>query len=530
LYLCEKKIEDMTTTNRELPIGIQDFEKLRRGGNVYVDKTAYVYKLTRGGKPYFLGRPRRFGKSLFLSTLKAYFLGKKELFEGLAIAELEKEWTEYPVIYIDLNKNAYTSVGKLEAVLDSVLSFYEQKWGKDDKQTDPALRFDNLIRRASEESKQRVVVLIDEYDKPLVNTLENQTLNDDLRDLLKGFYGVLKSSDAYLRFVMLTGVTKFSKVSIFSDLNQLVDISMDKQYAGICGISEEELLGNFEPELQALTVERKMTYEEVLAEMKRRYDGYHFCENTVGMYNPFSVLKTFFSLKFVNYWFQSGTPTFLAKMVRNAGLDIRDFEGDIPISADSNSDYRVELNDPTPRLYQTGYITIKGYNSMFNEYLLGFPNEEVKYGFLNVLLPIYVAQWADSDFSIPKFTKDLWAGNVDGFMTRLRAFFAGIPNELENKTEKHYQTIFHLLFTMMGQYVQSEVHTAVGNADAVVKTSDTVFVFEFKLDENATVEAALKQIDDKSYAIPYTAGDRKILKIGVEFNTKERTVGRWVVN
>jgi hypothetical protein len=247
------------------------------------------------------------------------------------------------------------------------------------------------------------------------------------------------------------------------------------------------------------------------------------------MYNPFSVLKTFSCLDFVNYWFQSGTPTFLAKMVRNAGLDIRDFEGNIPISADSISDYRVELNDPTPLLYQTGYLTIKGYNSMFNEYSLGFPNEEVKYGFLNELLPIYVAQCANGDFSIPKFAKDLWAGNVNGFMTRLRAFFAGIPNDLENKTEKHYQTIFYLLFTMMGQFVQTEVKNAFGNADAVVKTPDTVFVFEFKLDENATAEAALKQIDDKSYSIQYTAGNRKIVNIVVEFDTKERTVGRWLV-
>ncbi|MDR3252818.1 MAG: ATP-binding protein, partial [Tannerella sp.] len=511
----------MITTNRKLPTGIQDFEKLRTGNYLYVDKTAYVYSLTRGGTPYFLGRPRRFGKSLLLSTLKAYFLGKKELFEGLAIAGLEKDWTKYPVLHFDLI-DEISSLSDMEAVLHDALTKFERTYGSEASEQILSLRFKGVIQRAYEQTGKKVVVLIDEYDKPLLSTMDNPALNEEVRKALKGFYGVLKSSDAYLRFVMLTGVTKFSKVSVFSDLNQLVDISMNKQYAGICGISEEELLGNFEPELRALGKERNMTYEAVLAEMKRRYDGYHFAKESVGMYNPFSVLQTFFCLDFVNYWFQSGTPTFLARMVRNAGLDIRKFEGDIPISADSISDYRVELNDPTPLLYQTGYLTIKGYNAMFNEYLLGFPNEEVKYGFLNVLLPMYVARWTDGDFSIPQFAKDLWAGNVDGFMTRLRAFFASIPNELENKTEKHYQTIFHLLFTMMGQYVQSEVHTAVGNADAVVKTADTVFVFEFKLDENSTAEAALKQIDDKSYTIPYTAGNRKILKIGVEFDTQKR--------
>ncbi|MDR3250558.1 MAG: AAA family ATPase, partial [Tannerella sp.] len=348
----------MTTNNRELPIGIQDFEKLRTGGNVYVDKTAYVYSLTRGEKPYFLGRPRRFGKSLFLSTLKAYFLGKKELFEGLAIADLEKDWTEYPVLYFDLIDEV-SSIADMEAVLHDALSKFEQIYGSEASEQTLALRFKGIIQRAYEQTGKKVVVLFDEYDKPLLSTMDNPALNEEVRKLLKGFYGKLKSSDACLRFVMLTGVTKFSKVSVFSDLNQLVDISMDRQYAGICGITEEELLGNFEPELQALTVERKMTYEEVLAEMKRRYDGYHFAKESVGMYNPFSVLKTFFSLDFSNYWFQSGTPTFLIKMVQKAGPDIRKFEGEVTISVDSISDYRVESTDPTPLLYQTGYLTIK---------------------------------------------------------------------------------------------------------------------------------------------------------------------------
>ncbi|MDR3308363.1 MAG: ATP-binding protein [Tannerella sp.] len=519
----------MIATNRKSPLGIQDFESLRTDQCLYVDKTAYIYRLVNQGKPYFLGRPRRFGKSLFLSTLKAYFLGKKELFEGLEIAEMEKDWTKYPVIYIDFNKANCQDVATLNEILDNILRKLETEWGADPNDKLPSLRFEGIILRAYEKTKQRVVVLVDEYDKPLLGTLDDIDTNDAIRNVMKGFYGVLKSSDACLRFVMLTGVTKFSKVSVFSDLNHLVDISMDKQYAGICGISEEELLGNFEPELRALAEEQEMTYEETLAKMKKLYDGYHFAKKSTGIYNPFSVLKTLACLDFVHYWFMSGTPTFLVKMVRKAGLDIRKFEGDIPVSADSISDYSVEFNDPTPLLYQTGYLTIKRYNEQINAYVLGFPNEEVKYGFLRELLQIYTPT-NRSDFFVGLFVEELWAGDVDGFMTRLRAFFASIPNELENKTEKHYQTIFYLLFTMMGQSIQTEVHTAKGNADAVVKTSDTVFVFEFKLDENSTAEAALKQIDDKSYAIPYTAGNLKIVKIGVEFNTTDRTIGRWLVN
>jgi hypothetical protein len=520
----------MTINSRKLPIGIQDFEKLRTGGNVYVDKTAYVYSLVKSGKPYFLGRPRRFGKSLFLSTLKAYFLGKKELFEGLAIAELEEDWTEYPVIYIDFSKASFNDIASLNAVLDSTLQELEREWGADPNDKLPSLRLGGLIRRACKKTKQRVVVLVDEYDKPLWDTLDDINVNDEICNALRSFYNILKGSDAYLHFVMLTGVMRFPRGSMLSgEFNHLLDISMYERYAGSCGISEDELLGNFEPELQALAKEQGMTCEEALAEMEKRYDGYHFCENTVGMYNPFSVLKTFSCRDFVNYWFQSDTPTSLAKMVRNAGLDIRKFEGEITISADSISDYRVEYRDPTPLLYQSGYLTIKDYNSMFYEYSLGFPNEEVKYGFLNELLPIY-APTQGSDFFIGLFVEDLRAGNVDGFMTRLRAFFAGIPNDIENKTEKHYQTIFYLLFTMMGQFVQTEVKNAFGNADAVVKTPGSVFVFEFKLDGNASAEAALKQIDGKSYSIQYTAGNRKIVKIGVEFNTKERTIGRWLVS
>jgi hypothetical protein len=514
--------------NRKLPIGIQDFEKLRTSGFVYVDKTAYVYQLAYESAPYFLGRPRRFGKSLLLSTLKAYFLGKKELFEGLAIATLEKDWVEYPVFHLDMNLESYTGLASLESALDGNLRPLEAKWGRDSGDKSVSMRFSGLIRRAYEQTGRRVVVLIDEYDKPLINTMENPEVHDDIRKALKGFYGVLKSADACLRFVMLTGVTKFSQVSIFSDLNHLNDISLDKRYAGICGISESELTSEFEPELHALANETRKTYEETLAEMAKRYDGYHFSEKSEGMYNPFSVLNTFSSMAFRDYWFRTGTPTFLINLLKREDFDIRNLEGDVMIDARSIADYRTENDNPIPILYQSGYLTIKSYDENFDEYLLGFPNGEVEYGFLNELLPAYAPRDMRGDFSAAKFVRDLLAGNVDSFMTRLRAFFADIPYELNDKTERHYQTVFYLVFKLMGQFVDAEQRSSAGRADAVVTTADTVYVFEFKLSGNATAEDALKQIDDKGYLIPFTAGSRKIVKIGAEFNAEERTLSRWL--
>ena len=377
-------------TMRELPIGIQDFEKLRQNNCVYVDKTQYVYQLGRTSKPYFLGRPRRFGKSLFLSTLKAYFEGKKDLFEGLKITELEKDWREYPIIYIDFNRDSYQNIDFFNQALETNLSIYEQKWGKVENETTPASRLTGLIRRAFENTGQRVVVLIDEYDKPLISTMDNLALNDEIRTMLKGYYGVLKAEDARLRFVFLTGVTKFSKGSVFSDLNQLIDISLDENFAEICGISEEELLQNFQPEIQALAERRKMTYEQAFGELKKRYDGYHFAKESADIYNPFSVLNTFAKLDFAYYWFATGTPTFLAKALQNQNYDIRKLEDDVLISVNSVMDYRVENRNLIPLLYQSGYLTIKSYKQNRDAFVLGFPNEEVKYGFLNELLPAFV--------------------------------------------------------------------------------------------------------------------------------------------
>jgi hypothetical protein len=521
-------------TRRKLPIGIQDFEDLRTGDFLYVDKTEYLYRLVTQGKPYFLGRPRRFGKSLFLSTLKAYFEGKKELFGGLEIAGLEKDWTKYPVIYLDFNVGLLTGAASVAERLFVKIREFEMLWGKKTDTGDLASRFEAVIESAYEQTGEKVAVLIDEYDKPLINTMEDEMSNREIRTLLKSFYGVLKSADRYLRFVMLTGVTKFSKVSIFSDLNQLVDISMDKKFAEICGISETELLQNFQPEIQALATENNMTCDEAFAKLKKLYDGYHFAKVSEDIYNPFSLLNTFAKLDFAYYWFATGTPTFLVKHLANTGFDIPILENNVSIAADSLMDYRVENEDYVPLLYQSGYLTIKEYDSELNAYTLGFPNEEVKYGFLNELLPQFTPSFgtSSSKFSAIGFVKLLRTGNIENIMTMLQAYFAtieydAIPKALQ--VEKFYQFVFWQLFTLMGQFVQAEVKSSKGRADAVVKTADSIYVFEFKMDSNATAEDALAQINSKDYAIPYSADHRKTVKIGVEFSQMEKGVKRWLI-
>ena len=519
------------TSVRKYPIGFQDFEDLRTRGFLYVDKTAYIYRMATMGKPYFLGRPRRFGKSLLASTMKAYFLGKKELFDGLAIAELEKDWITYPVIYIDFNRGSNDNLHSVKILLSALFDDYEMEWGITEKYDNLSVRFNKLIQTAAKKSGQKVVVLVDEYDKALVNSMDNPDINKELRDFFKGFYGVLKGMDYCLRFVFLTGVTKFSQVSVFSDLNHLADISLDKNYAGICGILETELVPCFEPEINALAEELDKTYDDTLFELKKRYNGYHFAKNTEGIYNPFSLLSTFAKGELSNYWFETGTPTFLVRMLKDIYFDIKSLEQDVTISISSLTNYRFASNNPIPLLYQSGYLTIKSYDGRLDEYTLGFPNEEVKYGFYNELLPVYMPKTDHlTEFYVGKFIRDLLAGNVEGFMNRLKAFFAGIPYKLNNKTEKDYQTIFFVLFKLMGQFVDAEPCSAVGRADAVVTIDDTVYVFEFKLMGGGTAEEALKQIDEKGYLIPFTAGDKKLVKIGAEFSAGKRGLSRWVMS
>jgi len=519
---------------RKLPVGIQDFEKLRNDNCLYIDKTQYVYQLAQTSNPYFLGRPRRFGKSLFLSTLKAYFEGKKELFAGLKLAELEKDWIKYPVIYLDFNVGLFINAENVSKRIDVKLRQLERLWEENTDTDDLASRFEAVIKSAYERTGKQVVVLIDEYDKPLMNTMNEKIENEKIKTLLKSFYGVLKSTDAYLRFVFLTGVTKFSQISIFSDLNHLDDISLNEDFAIICGISETELLQNFQPEIQALAERRKMSYNEAIAKLKKLYDGYRFAKVSTDIYNPFSLLKTFRNLDFAYYWFATGTPTFLVKHLANTGFEIPILENDVAIDANSLMDYRVENDDYIPLLYQSGYLTIKEYDSELDEYTLGFPNEEVKYGFLNELLPQFTPSFgtSSSKFSAKGFIKLLRIGDIEGTMKMLQAYFAtieydAIPKRLQ--VEKFYQFVFWQLFTLMGQFVQTEVKNNKGRADALVKTADCIYVFEFKMDENATAEEALAQINSKDYAIPYSADNRKIVKIGVEFSQTEKGLKRWLI-
>ena len=512
---------------RKLPIGIQSFEDLRKKGYLYIDKSALVYQLATEGKTYFLSRPRRFGKSLLMSTMEAYFLGKKELFKGLALESLEKEWEKFPVMHLDLNAENYNSVESLERILNEHLCFWENKYGTSDSETSLSLRFKGVIRRASEQTGLQTVVLIDEYDKPLLQTIGNKELQEQYKNILKAFYGVLKSADAYLRFVFLTGVTKFGQVSVFSDLNQLKDISMDARYATICGITDEELRRDLQPELESLAANEGLGYEEVCQKMKRMYDGYHFRHNMEGLYNPFSVLNALDSAEFGSYWFSTGTPTFLVQLLKKTDYDLRHLEG-IELPVNQFADYRADADYPIPVIYQSGYLTIKGYDPRFKVYTLGFPIEEVEYGFLNFLLHYYTEiPVVKGEFTIMRFVKELESGDVDAFLNRLRAFFAGIPYELNDKTERHYQTIFYLVFRLLGQYIDVEERSAKGRADAVVKTKDYIYVFEFKLD--GTVDEALKQIDDKGYLLPYGIDHRILMKIGVSFDAAQRNIGEWKI-
>lgn len=518
----------MVTFGRKLPIGIQTFSDIRTNGYLYVDKTAQMWQVANMGKPYFLSRPRRFGKSLLLSTFESYFGGQKDLFEGLAIEKLEEKWEKHPVLHLDLNARKYETPQDLIAMLNQYLEKWEAIYGDEKKDRAPEERLEYIIRRANEQTDKGVVVLIDEYDKPLLQALHDAELFEAYRQTLKAFYGVLKSADRHLRFVFITGVTNFSHVSVFSDLNQLNDISMDYDSATLCGITHEELLATFQPEIETIAKVNGMTVDEVIETMTKQYDGYHFHPNGEGVFNPFSVLSSFSKKEFGNYWFQTGTPTFLVELLKKSDYDLRTLIDGVELPANAFSEYRADVNNPIPLIYQSGYLTIKEFDKEFRLYRLDFPNDEVRYGFLNFLVPYYTKVSDDErSFYVGRFVQELRKGETDAFMTRLQAFFADFPYELNDKTERHYQVVLYLVFKLMGQFTQAEVHSAKGRADAVVKTPDYIYVFEFKL--NGTAEEALQQINEKGYAAPFQADNRKVVKVGIEFSAEERNIGRWLV-
>ena len=518
----------MLVTGRKLPIGIQTFEDIRNDGYLYVDKTALMWTIANIGKPFFLSRPRRFGKSLLISTFEAYFKGRRDLFTGLAVEQLEKKWEEYPVLHLDLNAEKYDSPDRLDAILSNQLTQWEVIYGKGEDETTLSSRFLGVIRRASEQAGRGVVVLVDEYDKPLLQAIQNVQLLDSYRSTLKAFYGVLKSADRYLRFAFLTGVTKFSQVSVFSDLNQLNDISLNYDFSTLCGITREELLANFEPEIAALSQANDMSTEEVVETMTRQYDGYHFHPNGEGVFNPFSVLNAFFSKEFGNYWFQTGTPTFLVELLKESDYDLRLLMDGIETAASAFTEYRADRKNPIPLIYQSGYLTIKGYDERFGIYRLGFPNREVEEGFVKFLLPFYANTNAvESSFEIQKFVREIEAGDYDSFFRRLQIFFADTPYELIRDLELHYQNVLFIVFKLIGFYVKAEYHTSGGRIDLVLQTEKFVYVMEFKLD--GTAEEALLQINEKHYAQPFESNDRELFKIGVNFSAKTRNIEKWVV-
>ena len=508
------------------PIGIQNFEKIRKEGYAYVDKTALIYRLVKKGSYYFLSRPRRFGKSLLISTLDAYFLGKKELFNGLAMEKLEKDWIRRPVLHLDLNIGKYDAPDSLDKILEEAISKWEVLYGTGVGESTLALRFKGIVERACQQSGQRVAILVDEYDKPLLQAIGNENLQREYRNTLKPFYGVLKTMDGCIQFAILTGVTKFGKVSVFSDLNNLIDISMDEPFISLCGMTEQEIHDNFEEDLHELAAAQKMTYEEVGAELKKYYDGYHFVENSEGIYNPFSVLNTFFKMKFGSYWFETGTPTYLVELLKRNHYDLERMA-----TEETNSDVLNRIygdEQPIPVIFQSGYLTIKGYDKEFGLYRLGFPNKEVEEGFINFLMPFYTRfNKIEAPFEIQKFVREIRTGQLDAFFNRLKSFLADTPYELISEQERHYQNVLFIIFKLVGFYTEVEYHTSEGRVDLVLKTNDYIYIMEFKL--NGSAEEALQQIHDKHYAQPFQSDKRKIFKIGVNFSSKTRNIEKWIV-
>jgi hypothetical protein len=512
---------------RKLPIGIQDFIGIREDGYHYVDKTAAIHRLLTAGKVFFLSRPRRFGKSLLCSMLGAIFEGKRELFSGLVIDSLPWKWKKHPVIRIDLNAAVFEKgVTQLETLLNTSLERIARINNIDVMGNSPPDRFRKLIEALHDATGEKVAVIIDEYDKPLISTIDLPGLHAEYRAFLKGFYGVLKSADEHLAFLLVTGVTKFSQVSVFSDLNQVRDISMDTRFSDLCGITQAELERDFAEEITHYALQKGITGKAYLDILRKWYDGYHFSKADVSVYNPFSLLNHFATGDFSPYWFSTGTPTFLLKLIEHQDIDIRNLEK-LELSAEDFGNYRKDTMEAVPVLYQAGYLTITGYDERRNMYTLDYPNDEVRISFAKALADKYAyAPEFRRSALVADFADALESGDVNGFMEALIPFFAGIPYDLNDQTERHYQVVFYLVFRLLGQYCETEVKSSRGRADAVVHAGEYVYCFEFKL--RGSAEEALAQIDNKEYLTPYTGAGKTLVKVGVEFDRAKRNVGRWV--
>lgn len=508
------------------PVGVQNFEKIRKEGYVYVDKTALIHRLVKLGTYYFLSRPRRFGKSLLISTLEAYFSGKKHLFEGLAIEDLETEWNEYPILHFDLNAKKFDAVEDLYELVGRQLERYELQY--ETVAVDQSLdgRFYNLVMSIADRTHKRVVILVDEYDKPLLQTIGNSELQNTYREILKAFYGVMKSCDGQIHFGFLTGVTKFGKVSVFSDLNNLDDISMDPAYYDICGISEDELNEYFDAEIGILAEENDITKEQAYDRLRNEYDGYHFCENVSGVYNPFSVLSTLRKNRFGNYWFETGTPTYLVELLKRSDFQLDKIDG---YKTGKDVLNGIDPGSSVAMIYQSGYVTIKDYDSEFDLVTVGFPNKEVERGFLLFLLPFYTnLKKEDSNFFVSRAVQALKNGDAEVFMSYMKSLLAGYPYDLIKDTENHYQNVVYLTLKLMSVYlVDAEFRTSDGRIDLLVRTDKYIYVMEFKY--NGSAQEAMDQIESKEYPLPFAMDSRTIIKVGVNFSEETRNIDNWII-
>ncbi len=556
------------------PIGIQTFRNIVEGGYLYIDKTGFVHDLATNYSYVFLSRPRRFGKSLLSSTIHSYFAGEKELFDGLKAGEMKKEWTKHPVFHFDMSTAKHCNEEKLVSELNIKLLEYERLYGKVDAETEINQRFEGLIRRAVEKTGEKAVIIIDEYDAPLPDVMNDQQRLVPMRQIMRNFYSPIKSLDPYLRFVFITGITKFAQLSIFSELNNLMNISMLPKYSAICGISNSEIDNKMREPVQILGNRLSISFEEARKLLKDNYDGYHFSEESEDIYNPFSLMKALAAQKIGSYWFESGTPTFLLERLRNSGFDETTLDS-MPMIPESDFDVSPEISDNAlPMLYQTGYLTIKEYDRDLHLYTLGYPNKEVKIGFTQGLLAQYRNREMTGSGFVAQFFAAMYHHDIDKALNLMQSYLAGIPYDLENKSEKHFQTIIYLIFSLLGYYTQAEVKSAIGRADAVCWTKDRVYVFEFKVDGSA--EEALRQIDEKGYMIPYkfegsenhealsgtklgastssatgrntstgsatskasmasgastsSASGRRLVKVGVNISTKTRTIESWKIS
>ena len=529
LHIMNRKTTK-NTGSIKYPIGIQDFASLINGGYLYVDKTQFIMQLTGIGKYFFLSRPRRFGKSLFLSTLRAYYEGRRELFSGLAVDKYDHDWTPRPVMHLMFNDMTYNTPEALLEKLNFYISSLEKTYDCAVDIDSPSLRFGNVIRNAATRTGQKVVILIDEYDKPLLDTVDDPHLQQQMRDILKGLYGNLKAMDEFIEFAMLTGVTRFGKLSIFSDINNLRDISLNPDFSDICGITTDEIDAYFRTGIEKFAEVYNISYSDALALLKENYDGYCFAPGGKDIYNPFSILSALADRRISNYWYDTGTPSFLIKMIRSRQLRPRDVESmKVQINSLRNSPF--DLGNFAAVMYQSGYLTIKDFDPRFDTVTLGYPDREVAQSLTEQLLAIQTHDRTlqSSEFALSEFVKDLENGDAESFMTRLQSLFAQIQYDQIDLGHlgQTYQNVVYLLSKLMGYYTKAEMRTSQGRIDLVVATPEYIYIFEFKVD--STPQVAMEQIDSRGHLLPFKANGRQLVKIGANFSTRTRTLDSWLI-